>query len=448
MSMRMEGMALEPGEVPRSPLAGRFTLGAVGDLIYLRPMARTLRAQQPGLLRELARADVLFGNLETAILDIDAFDGAPQAESGGTWMHADPRVADDLRALGFSVVGLANNHATDWGTEGLLETVRRLDRAGLPSAGAGRTSSGARAATYLDVEQGRIAVLAATATFTPMSPAADPFGRVPARAGISVLRTVETSVVSPQDYAMLTRLAAAGSYSNSIREGSLRLMGGEFVADESLGPGEVRIEHRTDESDAAEILTAIRQARQNSSFVVFSFHSHEPDNGAQPAPFAAEFARRAVDAGADVVVGHGPHQLRGIELYRGAPIFHSLGNFAMMSNSLDVVTRDTYRLYGADPADVTVPELLSARNATIFADPVLDEALLPLLHYDEGELTEIELLPLDLGRGTAGAAHGTPRLAAPAVAEPLLERVAALSAPFATRLTLLGDRAAIRLSMG
>jgi capsule synthesis protein PGA_cap len=41
-----------------------------------------------------------------------------------------------------------------------------------------------------------------------------------------------------------------------------------------------------------------------------------------------KFARAVIDAGADAVVGHGPHVLRGIEFYKGRPIFYSLGNFA------------------------------------------------------------------------------------------------------------------------
>ncbi len=45
--------------------------------------------------------------------------------------------------------------------------------------------------------------------------------------------------------------------------------------------------------------------------------------------FLETFSRRCVDAGADAVIGHGPHELRGIEIYHGAPIFYSLGNFLL-----------------------------------------------------------------------------------------------------------------------
>ncbi len=58
------------------------------------------------------------------------------------------------------------------------------------------------------------------------------------------------------------------------------------------------------------------------NFTAFSLHNHEPGNAFQtPANFAQGLAHQVSDAGANVYVGHGPHQLRGIEIYRGEPIF-------------------------------------------------------------------------------------------------------------------------------
>src|SRR3546814_9868652 len=77
---------------------------------------------------------------------------------------------------------------------------------------------------------------------------------------------------------------------------------------------------------------------------------------------------KIIDSGADVVIGHGPHQIRGIEIYRGKPIFYSLGNFAMMNNSLAVAPADMFDQFGFVPGSATVPELLQSRNARPFAD--------------------------------------------------------------------------------
>lgn len=443
--MSMEALSLEFEDVPRVPLRGQLRLGVTGDLIYLRPMSQTLAAQRPDLVAEMRGADVLIGNLETMLLDLDTFSGSPQAQSGGTWMLGDPAVAEDLRSLGFNILGLANNHATDWGVEALLQTREILDATGLLHAGAGRTMAQARAATYLDAPQGRIAFLAASATYTPMSPAADPLGRVPARPGISVLGSTPYSKVSPADYERLSALAAPTFNGNSRRSDSLKLMGGEFQADPDVSEGTAELHYRTDEKDAEEILLQIRQAKQNASLVVFGFHYHEPANAAQePAEFAAQFSRRVIDAGADVVVAHGPHQLRGVEIYQGRPIFHSLGNFAMMTNSLDTVTTSTYALYDADPSAVTVPELLSARNAKVFGTPEMSQSVLPLLNYQEGTLSSVELVPLDIAPGV-GADLGTPAKATGEKGRHILERLEKLSAPFGTSFDIQNDRAFVTL---
>src|SRR5690606_1254936 len=76
---------------------------------------------------------------------------------------------------------------------------------------------------------------------------------------------------------------------------------------------------------------------QQADWVVVSIHAHEaatPADRSQPAQFVVEFAHAMIDAGADIVVGHGHHQLRGIEVYKGKPIFYSLGNFIFENDLL------------------------------------------------------------------------------------------------------------------
>lgn len=76
----------------------------------------------------------------------------------------------------------------------------------------------------------------------------------------------------------------------------------------------------------------IRRARSAADYVVVSFHWGE-ERAAHPRPYQVEAARRAVDAGADLVIGHHPHVLQGVERYRGGVILYSLGNFAFGSLS-------------------------------------------------------------------------------------------------------------------
>lgn len=55
-----------------------------------------------------------------------------------------------------------------------------------------------------------------------------------------------------------------------------------------------------------------------------------------------------IDAGADVVAGHGPHVLRGIEMYTGRPMFYSLANFIFENGLVELQPADSYELLGLD----------------------------------------------------------------------------------------------------
>ena len=96
--------------------------------------------------------------------------------------------------MGFDILSHANNHATDWGAEGLAETLDHLDANKLVHAGTGATMTAARAPRYLDTAHGRIGLVAAATSFTPMSRAADPQGEVPGRPGVNAIRSIRAGV--------------------------------------------------------------------------------------------------------------------------------------------------------------------------------------------------------------------------------------------------------------
>src|SRR3546814_12731733 len=84
--------------------------------------------------------------------------------------------------------------------------------------------------------------------------------------------------------------------------------------------------------DHAGLLKSVRDAKQASDLTIFTIHAHESPTGMDddtPAPpnFLKTLFHDVVDAGADVVVGGGPHSLRGIEIYKGKPIFYGIGVF-------------------------------------------------------------------------------------------------------------------------
>ena len=166
-----------------------FTLVAAGDLVIDDVLYPRLKRQSPELIELLQRADVTFGNFESTAIDLNKFGGWPEAESGGSWLVSSPRVPQDLRDMGFNLIGRANNHTTDWGVRGMRYTNELLEQAGIVHAGTGETLAEARAPQFLSVPAGRVSLVSIASRFEAMSRAADPLGRIPGRPGVNALRT-------------------------------------------------------------------------------------------------------------------------------------------------------------------------------------------------------------------------------------------------------------------
>ena len=231
----------------------------------------------------------------------------PQAEFGGVWIIGAPSVAQDLKAIGFDVMSRANNHATDWGLEGMRQTSRELDAAGIVHAGVGEHRAAARAARYFDTDKGRVALISIASTFTPLSRSAPPVGQAPGRPGVNALRTTRYSLVTADELRALRKIRdeqPAGSVRLPEQEPAdeLELFGVRYKAGDRRG-----FTYTMDPVDEREILRSVRAAKQLSDFVIVTIHAHEPGNWSQePADFLPKLAHAAIDAGADEFIGHGP----------------------------------------------------------------------------------------------------------------------------------------------
>ncbi len=149
--------------------------------------------------------------------------------------------------------------------------------------------------------------------------------------------------------------------------------------------------------DEKDILRSVRQAKEVADFVIASAHVHEPGNYSDTPPdFLPGFAHEALDAGADAFIGHGPHRLRGIEIYKGKPIFYSLGDFIYMSHSREVIAPQEYE-HIKDLEDTTPAEVMQQRMMDDFNDPIWYESVVTVSHYRDGSLTGIELIRSSLG---------------------------------------------------
>ena len=412
---------------PRRPLdqeshlsvADGFTLVLVGDMIIARPL--TQAAPVPGfddLLRLMRSSDATFGNLETTLIDIRRFRGAPYPFDGDWANIGLPQVAPDLKRMGVSIVGRANNHALDWGLEGMRETGQHLDDAGIAYAGCGETAALARAPAYYESRRGRVALVAFATTFRPTTDARDPHGSAPGRAGLSA---VHLSLRVHVRAAALAQLAAADCqlYQRSCgaAPAALTLNGTSYVLDERDFN-----EYQIDRADLESIGRSIREARQHADLVIVAVHAHECSWDCEhgkpmvPGEFLKVLAHGAIDAGADVFAATGIHNLGPFEVYHGRPVFYGLANFFWsdiqepVPGELFALNRPLLEQSYAHPERATDYDLTAPLNAASFATPYTFESVLAQVRFSGGRLAGVTLFPVALGYGETLRTSGTPRL--------------------------------------
>jgi poly-gamma-glutamate capsule biosynthesis protein CapA/YwtB (metallophosphatase superfamily) len=246
-------------------------VAAVGDIMMGTTFPESILPPEDGatLFRSvapmLAGHDVVFGNLEGPLTDVERSPKCPKPRRNGRPCFAfrtPPRYAARLAEAGFTAVNVANNHALDFGMEGLDDTLDFLDAEGIEAVG------GERAAVF---------------TIS---------GKSVAVAGFS--------------YSLPTRYVHPLRDVEAAREIVAKLKGEYDLVVVSFHGG-------------AEGARATRVVDAEEEFM--------GENRGN----VVRFARAAVDAGADLVLGHGPHVPRAIEVYRGKLIAYSLGNFAVYS---------------------------------------------------------------------------------------------------------------------
>lgn len=191
------------------------------------------------------------------------------------FFRAPPSQAGCLAEAGFDAVTLANNHVMDFGGEALLETLSLLDDAGIRHTGAGADHAAARQ---------------------------------------PVLATVRGQTVAILAYVVAGTLPDTAHFAASDETAGTVFVGGD-------GAG------KPDAQSVRIVRSDIRAARGQADLVIASFH-WGTEGADEPDPLQRRLAHLAIDAGAEVVIGHHPHLLQGVEIYRGRPIAYSLGNFA------------------------------------------------------------------------------------------------------------------------
>ncbi|MBQ1312759.1 MAG: CapA family protein [Blautia sp.] len=232
----------------------------------------------------LGGADLLFGQLEPCL----ASGGSPASQCRLP-MKGDPKGGAAIRKAGYDVISFATNHCMDWGREAFFETLDVLRRNDLHPIGAGKNIEEAR--------KPYIAVLGDT------------------RVGFLAYNSI----------------LPANCHADTDRPGCAPLRGiTHYEQIEPDQPGTpCRIHTFPVEEDMAPLLEDVRKLRDQVDILVLSMHWGIHFIPAVLADYQRMAAHRAIDQGVDLVLGHHPHVLKPVEVYKGKAIFYSMGNFAL-----------------------------------------------------------------------------------------------------------------------
>ncbi len=364
---------------------GDIILTAVGDMIFNQKITDLPEPDHQNLYRLTREADIAFGNLEMSINE------RPEQQRVFYNFGVHREFAWEIANLGINLVSMANNHSLDFGPEGLAECLTILDHTGIKHAGAGLTLAEAHAPAIKKVQNQKttFALLSYMRYWTPRR---TPNPNAPS------LATIDPAVV----------LVRNGDKVESM-EGPL-------------------------ESDVKAMEDDVVLAKRHASIVMVALHVHDlshdrtygyPDT---TPPNETLMYRGAIDAGADIVLGHGPHVLRGIEIYKGSPIFYSLGDFIYQYRTPDKIPIDLVHQRSSEverPTNVSVFDRRDPRQEM--------EGILVRMTINQEKLKKIQLIPVTLD--DEGPQYGTPRLANSSRAKEIIALMQKLSSPYNTKIS-------------
>jgi poly-gamma-glutamate capsule biosynthesis protein CapA/YwtB (metallophosphatase superfamily) len=431
-----------------------FTMALTGDSIITRKLSVYDEPEYLQMVELIRDADVAFTNLEMLFHDYEPY---PMAESGGTYMRADPDLAHDLAWAGIDLVSRANNHSGDYGTLGLELTTKYVEEAGIVHAGVGNSLAEAREAKFLETPKARVALISVASSFAGHMRAGRSRDDIPARPGLNPLRLKTTYVLPEAAYADIRAAGESlGEFTDQDgvprgtkedKPGEMDILGSNFAIGE-----DAMIRQTPNEDDVAEILAVIDNASRVADFTIVTIHAHEHGGRRDlPADFLPVFARATIEAGADVFVGHGPHALRGIEIYQGKPILYSLGDFIFQNETLLRLPSENYERYDLGET-AHVADFNDARykddTEGFPAIPEIWEAVIAVPTFRNRELTELALYPIDLGFGKPRQVRGRPVFANAELGGKIIDDLKRLSEPYGTEIEMrrgvgyvkLGDR--------
>jgi poly-gamma-glutamate capsule biosynthesis protein CapA/YwtB (metallophosphatase superfamily) len=449
--------------------SGSIKMVLTGDSLITRRMSVFEEPDFMGLVQLLRDADVAVTNAEMLFHNFEDSPSVP-----GTALRADPAMIEELQWMGINLVCAANNHNYDYGENGLMTHIQNLRRSGLVYAGIGESMGEAREPHYLDTSHGRVALISCTSSGPAAQLAGHQWRDGRGRPGSNMIRYTTRHTVDDQVFEALKKMRDRLQLGRHVRttgwEFTNHSWGLSAIADtesdfylpelqnewQSIIPAGVRIargsEFGTEQipvmEDVEENLQRIRDARRSADWVVVTMHSHEQGlTEDDPSNVLVTFAHAAIDSGADVFHGHGPHRDRGIEIYHGRPIFYSIGHLIRQSDTVDRIPLEVLRRQGCDPWEALPADFLDRRaSRPDRSNKAILEDVVAVVEFKSGALSDITLQPIGLGHGRHRYQYGRPMLVRGEEALDVLERFRQLCAGFGTEIEIVDSVGKIKIS--
>ncbi len=424
-----------------------------GDMLFSsRNLANRL---DPMLVKKLKEADAVFANAEFSTPKSNT----SVAAGRGYVTAVRPDTLKEFADLNIKLVSLANNHSGDFGIEGMRNTLEAADKHGLIVGGLANSLDEVRMPNFYDTPSGRIGFVTATATRADVFMASNAGNGVPARPGVNPLRWREQYKVSSEQYKQLEKISADLGLTESNEQGrniegfenpdsNTLIFGSLFEKNLTFYKNEqTQFKTQANENDLNALKDSIRDAKFRSDFVFLNIHSHEGINANwyddEPADFFVEAAHTAIEAGADLVIGHGAHFMRGIETYQGKKIFYNLGSLMMeFESGNSIIPPEMYAEYGLD--EHAKPSQLHRKRSVndeenfigFNAYPKFSQNIILEIDVDEGKNPNIRVIPIDLDLTNRNPIkRGLPNIPNSELAQLILKRLNKISQPLNTQLS-------------
>lgn len=433
---------------------GSLHVVAAGDCLF---SSRNLASRlDPKILKELKDADAVTANAEFTCPkpEIDA----PAAGRGYiTSVRED--TLDEFNDLNIKLLNFANNHTGDFALAGMINTLNAARKRGLIPVGLGRSLDEARLPKFLDTPNGRVGVVSACATRSEMFAASNAGGETIARPGLAPLRWGRSYVLPENLFKNLQQIDEALGTAAAFRECNDIEVKAPFTDKSfkfgSMFEGNLDIEKgdhahvRTyyNENDAKALLKSVKDCSYRSDLNIVSIHTHEGLNNNWyspiPAEFIQKFAHEAIDNGADGFVGHGAHFMRGVEIYKGKPIFYNLGSLFMeFETGASIISPEMYQCYGLPPDSrpsdlhrMRANDPVTGKFRGFNGSPVFSWNSLAIFDKQDGKLS-YKLLPIDLNmQRYPRMERGVPYIVTPETGRKIAERLTKISSQWGTVLT-------------